>query len=460
MQAINTIANSFSLACLKGDERMRNTKEKLAAVALVTLFAISISTLGMASATYTGTFTFKAWIDGSDYVYVQYGGATVWYEHLRYVLPGMQGGNYSSYVDGAAWYPSWSNNPFSDNYTSPEPHPTGEWNITSITTVQARYQITIAEYPSVSNNYTAKIYLNDDPLGGADWYEFTMNWESAGEAPVSYVTRTAWVPPVANGVVASVVTVGAVSAGAIVAAAVSATPVTSSIGFLDKLVDNIRKLLPDTFKKWLESLISSKRKLKIEEKEGSIYLPTKTEIIVYTLSVVILTFSFAYVKVNSLNDFLLVLPTFVATSLIVGLVKTYILTVFARRRGVWTEYKLWYFGVAMFLISTLAFRMPFSSPTRSVNHSKNFTERLGFYLCCADVFITLGFAGIFLVLLNSGFALIGSSGLAMCLIAAFFETLPIKPMGGVSIYKYNKKYWAILFLTTLMLHIIWLAHVV
>jgi hypothetical protein len=114
----------------------------------------------------------------------------------------------------------------------------------------------------------------------------------------------------------------------------------------------------------------------------------------------------------------------------------------------------------MFLVSTLAFRSPFSSPTRTVHHSRNFTERLGGVLSCASLFITLGFAGLFFILLKSGFALIGGTGLAMCLIAAFFDTFPIEPMGGKSIYKFNKPLWAGLFLMTLAFYGAWLAKII
>lgn len=289
-------------------------------------------------------------------------------------------------------------------------------------------------------------------------YAFGTEFNSGATSSESmdYVVKTPWVPPPAGGVVATVVTVGAVSASAIVAAAVSTVPAAASVGFVDKLIGKVRDLLPTTVKKWLESLISSKRKLKVEEKTGPAYLLTRPEVIVYSLAIFILTFSFAYVKVNTFAEFLAVLPTFILTSLIVGFIKTYFLITFARTRGVWAEYKLWYFGIAMYIISTVAFRLPFSSPTRNVYHSKNMTSRLGFILSCIGIFVTLAFAGLFLVIQNAGFALIGSSGLGMCLIGAFFDTLPIKPMGGASIFQYNKKYWAILFLITMILYGIWL----
>ncbi len=283
-----------------------------------------------------------------------------------------------------------------------------------------------------------------------------FNVVSTSTTSFDYVTKTAWVPPATGGVAATVVTVGAVSASAIVAAAVTSVPAAASVSFLDKLVGKVRDLLPSSVKKWLESLIASKRKINIEEKTGSTFLLTKPEMIAYTLAIFILTFSFAYVKVNTFMEFLYVLPTFIITSLIVGVIRTYILITFARTRGVWAEYKLWYFGVVMYIISTVAFRMPFSSPTRNVYHSKNMTAHIGFLLSCIGISVTLGFAGFFLFLQNAGFALIGSSGLGMCLIAAFFDTLPIKPMGGSYIFNYNKKYWTIMFITTMVLYGVWL----
>ena len=270
------------------------------------------------------------------------------------------------------------------------------------------------------------------------------------------ITTHAWAPPPVNGAEATIVCVGAVAAMTIVVAAATSAPVSVSSGFLNKLLGKIRELIPDVVKKWIESFVKSKNKLKIEEKQGSPFIPTKSEIIVYVLSILLLTFSFAYVKVTTLSEFWVVLPTFIITSLIVSLVKTYLITVYTRRHGVWAEYKLWYFGVAMFLISTVAFRVPFSSPTRKVNHSKNFTENIGFRLSLAGIFVTLAFAALFFVLMISGFTLIGSSGLAMCLISAFFDTFPIKPMGGADLFKYKKIAWAGVFFGTLALYIIWI----
>jgi hypothetical protein len=273
------------------------------------------------------------------------------------------------------------------------------------------------------------------------------------------VTNTVWVPPVANGAVTPIVTVGVIAIVAALASILSSAPASASKGFFQILADKIRGIVPDVVKKWFEDFIASKRKLRIDEKQGSPYLPTKSEAIVYALSVIISTISFAYVKVINLNQFLIILPTFFVTSILVSLVRTYLLSLYARRKGVWTEYKLWYFGVGLFLITTFALKAPFSSPTRAVHHSHNFTEKLAGVLSFASVLITLGFGALFFVILKGGFILIGGTGLAMCIISSFFDTFPIEPMGGKDIYKYHKAVWAGLFFTTLALYIVWLAQI-
>jgi hypothetical protein len=315
--------------------------------------------------------------------------------------------------------------------------------------------------PSQLNAYTT----NSPWQGGAE-FQYFQAWSSASLPPGASpspsngdATTTAWVPTTADGAAASIFAITAVSIASLAFAAASSAPGATS-GFIGKLLDKIRELIPDTIKKWLEDFVASKRKLKVDEKTGSPYLPTKSEAIVYGLSILFSTFAFSYVKISNLDQILIIIPTFFATSILVSFARTYILAVYTRRKGVWTEYKLWPFGLGLFLLSTLAFRTPFSSPTRTVRHSKNFTAQLAGFLSVAAIFITLGFGAFFFVLYKSGFALIGGTGLAMCLISAFFDTFPFEPMGGKDVYKYNKTLWAILFVTTLSLYALWIAQII
>ena len=261
-----------------------------------------------------------------------------------------------------------------------------------------------------------------------------------------------WVPQSVNAIVATVAAVIATGAASLLFSAALATP-TSITG---NIIQKIRDLIPDTIKEWLEEFMSSKRKLTVDEKTGSPFIPTKSEVIAYIISIMVIGFSFSYVKVDTLSQIALVLPTILVTSIFVGFVKTYILIAYSRMRGVWTEQKLWYLGLATFIATTLVFRVPFSSPTRSVHYGPKFTERLGAILSLAEVFITLAFAGFFYLLLLGSFNVVGSVGLAMCIIGAFFDTFPITPMNGRTIFDYSKTLWVALFLVTLTLYASWL----
>jgi outer membrane protein assembly factor BamB len=261
-----------------------------------------------------------------------------------------------------------------------------------------------------------------------------------------------WVPPPSDAAVAAVVTVAATGVVSVAAAAANSAVGTPT----GKVAKEAGGLLPSVLKKWLASFLASKRKLVVEEKSGSIFLPTTSELFAYVIAIVLLAFSFSYVKVSSLGDILAVLPTVFATSIVVGFAKSFVTITYARRRGVWTEFKLWYFGLAIFIITTFAFRVPFSSPTRNVSHAPKMTKQLSATLSIFSIGMSLAFAGLFFSLLLTGNEVIGGTGLAMCLISAFFDTFPIAPLYGRKIFDYSKPVWATLFVATLALYAGWL----
>jgi outer membrane protein assembly factor BamB len=261
-----------------------------------------------------------------------------------------------------------------------------------------------------------------------------------------------WVPPVNNALASTIVTISAVSIVSIIATAAS-TP--SSLPF-SWLWEKINSLLPEGVKGWLESFISSKRQLVIEQKTGSIFMLTRLEIFSYAASLVVMTFAFSYAGAVSLDQLILLIPAVLVTSVVVGVAKNLITEMYARMNGVWAEHQLWYFGLATFLISTFAFRTPFSSPSRIVNHSPKFTERSQGLVASASVIVSLIFVGIFYALFVAGFSYIGSIGLAMCLLGAVFDTIPIAPMNGRDIYDWSKSIWAAQFLIVLILYVVWL----
>jgi hypothetical protein len=258
------------------------------------------------------------------------------------------------------------------------------------------------------------------------------------------ITSSVWVPP-AETAVSSVALVG-------VAFAVS-NAAGAPINFLG---DKLYSLVPDFVKKWIEDLIASKSEMSIDQRTGSIFTLTRQETIAYAVSLSTMTFAFSYSNAVTLSQFLIAVPVVLATSIVIEFTKNVLIAMIARSRGVWTEHRIWFFGLIMFLASTLIFKTPFSSPSRNVHHSTSLTRRLLGGLASSSVLIGLGLAAIFYEFLILGVPYIGGIGLGMCLLMTLFDSIPLKGMNGVDIYMWNRVVWAVLFITTLALYLYWL----
>ena len=260
-----------------------------------------------------------------------------------------------------------------------------------------------------------------------------------------FISGGVWMPSPQGAAVAatvSVCTTAAVSALASVAGS-SAGQAGSKLG------GKIDDLLPDTVKKWLADSISSRNKVQIKEKAGSWLLLTRKEAVSYAVTMVILTVAFAYAKSESLGQIWESIPLILATSIFVEFVKSYIMTAITRHMGVWTEHRVWYLGLSLFAFSTLAFKVPFSSPAKLARYSPKMNKRLDGLLSSISIVLAFAFALVFLILLLAGFTLIGNIGLIMCLTGVLFDALPIPPMGGKGIFDWHKAIWLALFAASL-----------
>ncbi len=267
----------------------------------------------------------------------------------------------------------------------------------------------------------------------------------------SSLLQQVWVPKPSNTVVAVGVTVAVVGAVSLIFSSIS-NPLSGLGGALE---DKTKGIIPDNIREWLEEVVASRNEIEAEEKTGSIFAPTRVEILAYITSIVVLTFSFSYVKVITLSQIWLLLPVFLITSVLVGFAQKFFTIVYLRSKGVWSEHTIWPLGLILFLSTTFAFRVPFSSPTRSV-HSKKFTESLGAITSAAEILISVAFTGLFFIFLKFGYVAVGDAGLSMCVIGSFFGTFPISPMSGKDIFDYSKRLWATLFIITLLIFIAWL----
>jgi fatty acid desaturase len=215
-------------------------------------------------------------------------------------------------------------------------------------------------------------------------------------------------------------------------------------------------LIPNNVKQWLEEVVASRRKLAVERKNGSLFKPTKAEAIAYATSIIVLAVSFSYVKVITFNQIWGLLPYFFFTSVLVGFVQKFVSISYLRSKDVWSEHKIWPMGLILFLFTTFAFRVPFSSPTQSVNEESKTAEKLGAIASTFEILISLAFAGLFFLLLKGGYAAIGGAGLDMCVIGSFFGTFPLSPLSGKEIFSQSKRLWAGLFIASLIIFVVWL----
>lgn len=256
-------------------------------------------------------------------------------------------------------------------------------------------------------------------------------------------SSTVWVPAAEGALVAGAITVGITSGVSAVASAVTNPEGCPS----NKLAEKANDVVPDSVKKWLDSFICSKTEEVIEHRVSVLLFFTKQEIFSIIVSLAVVTFAFSYAKAETLNHILPLIRIVLVTAVIVDLVKDLVREAVAKSQGVWSEYRLWYFGLAMFLISAIVFKAPFSSPNRVRHHSPKFTKRSTGLVSLTAVIVPLVFAAIFYLLFVNGFTLIGNMGLVICLTAAFFDIIPIPPMNGKDIYDWSKALWLILFVT-------------
>ncbi len=220
--------------------------------------------------------------------------------------------------------------------------------------------------------------------------------------------------------------------------------------------EKLNALLPEFIKKWFEDFIGSKSEQIIDLKKGSIFKLTKQEVFSYAISLTVLTFAFSYSSSESVEEMLFMVPVVLSTSIVVEFTKNVLIAMIGRSRGVWTEHRIWFYGLTMFLASTLVFKTPFSSPSRNVHNSTNLNKRTVGLLASSSVLIGLVLAAIFYAFLIIGVPFIGEIGLGMCLLMALFDSMPIKAMNGGDIYDWSKAICILLFIITMALNLYWL----
>jgi hypothetical protein len=147
------------------------------------------------------TVDIQAYTDGRDLLIVR--GDTLQWDHLDYAAVGRLGGaneptiisttlNGSPISTNYNWYPDWPEPPpaeirypaYSSIFTGLAPSFPSQNYSASLNVVSARYSLSIYSFPSAANGYALTLDFNDDPPGGAAWYEAKVTIDTSGASPV------------------------------------------------------------------------------------------------------------------------------------------------------------------------------------------------------------------------------------------------------------------------------------
>ena len=154
----------------------------LAAVVLLAGFAGLLPAPVQAQDTISVTYTVRAYVDGRSQLILQ-GNTAQWY-HLDFAAPGRhEFVNEPTYINGAAWYPTWPDVPDAENrdchcyssvYTGLNPPLPAVYTEGNIDASRIRGTLTVLESPHAANGYRLVIELDDNAWGGPAWYEITI----------------------------------------------------------------------------------------------------------------------------------------------------------------------------------------------------------------------------------------------------------------------------------------------
>jgi Zn-dependent protease len=125
----------------------------------------------------------------------------------------------------------------------------------------------------------------------------------------------------------------------------------------------------------------------------------------------------------------------------------------AERYGYWAEFRMWIMGIALALItSTLGFI--FAAPGATYIQGNNVTSRQNGIISLAGPLTNVVIASLFLLvgIVGKGIvADIGAIGFPVNLFLALFNMLPIMPLDGAKVFRWNKLIWAVVFIPLLLI---------
>ncbi len=124
----------------------------------------------------------------------------------------------------------------------------------------------------------------------------------------------------------------------------------------------------------------------------------------------------------------------------------------AERYGYWAEFRMWITGVLLALM-TSALGFIFAAPGATYIQGYNVSERQNGIISLAGPLTNIAIAVIFLLVGLVGTGLlgeIGAIGFPVNLFLALFNMLPVLPLDGAKVFRWNKILWAGVFVPLLI----------
>jgi parallel beta-helix repeat protein len=147
--------------------------------------------------------------------------------------------------------------------------------------------------------------------------------------------------------------------------------------------------------------------------------------------------------------------TWVIISAIVVIVPKAIQYIVAGKKGILAEYRLWWGGILIMILTTVIFRYVFGQPVRTeIEREDECDKKKLAIVMLAGPLVSILLSSIFLVmyLMKGTYASLGLMGLEMSLLTAVVTFLPISPMDGERVYVWNKIVWAVIFFPVLFVY--------
>jgi hypothetical protein len=183
---------------------------------------------------------------------------------------------------------------------------------------------------------------------------------------------------------------------------------------------------------------------------------TRKELISLLFAIITLLVVFTYVEVNGLPKFadtsflIATVPSVLLSVVMIFLVSQLLENITAVTLDVWSEFKIWVYGLIALIITSILFFVPFASPGKT-EYQGDIDDRKAGLIALIIILSSLMLCLPFSLFHWFGFPTIADAGLMLTLMTAFYSAFPFKPLGGKAIFRYNRASWLLTFITSFTL---------